>query len=109
MPLAGVDHFALLESEPPLVVHDIAAHFCHKFRQIGITFFRNSDWPGADMVDLLVKQACGLFLWAATAYHFVKNGGIFANDRPHAAAVLRPHLFTDLTRRSVVSKQNLRG
>ncbi len=59
---AGVDRFARHEVESPLVDHDIAIYFYHLFGHLGMTIFCNSDWPGPDLVDLLVKQAGGLFM-----------------------------------------------
>jgi hypothetical protein len=81
MPSAGVARFALHEIEAPLVDRDISIYFRHHLRLIGTTFLRRPDWPGASMIEQLVRQAGGLFIWAATAYRFISSGGVFANDR----------------------------
>ncbi len=84
IPSACVDRFVLHEIEPPLVDHDIAIYLEDHLRRIGTAFLRSSDWPGAETVDRLVKQAGGLFIWAATAHRFIYSGKAFATNRLQA-------------------------
>ncbi len=63
------------------VNRDIAIFFGDKLRGIGTTFLRDSQWPGAKVVDQLVDRAGGLFIWADTAYRFIYSGGAFADER----------------------------
>lgn len=53
---------------------DILLYFQHRAR---LTRKRNKylrlpgDWPGDDVLQTLVRRACGLFVWAATAWEFI--------------------------------------
>jgi hypothetical protein len=38
-------------------------------------------WPGEQAIEHLVQSASGLFIWAATAYRFIREGKRFAGDR----------------------------
>jgi hypothetical protein len=40
----------------------------------------NPAWPGAAVIKTLVRNASGLFIWAATACRFIRRG-LFADER----------------------------
>jgi hypothetical protein len=73
-----------------LVLHDISRAIVDN--DISIFFEQNlgiirrecalpADWPGKQMITYLVQSAGGLFIWAATAYRFVRDGRQFTKDR----------------------------
>ncbi|KAF2177952.1 putative WD-repeat protein [Zopfia rhizophila CBS 207.26] len=39
------------------------------------------NWPGKEAIGTVVERAAGLFIWAATACRFVKDGGRFTKKR----------------------------
>jgi hypothetical protein len=84
IPSASLTRFELHEIEPPLVDRDISIYLSAKLRHIGMIFMRDPDWPGVEAVDRLVKQAGGLFIWAATAYRFIHGGRALAGSRLQA-------------------------
>ncbi len=99
---AGVARSAMQEIEGSLVYHTIAIYFRNHQRRIRMTILRRPDWPGVSLIDHLVWQAGGLFVWAATAARFIRNGSTCANGQLHdilqgklyirPAAEPRPHL-----------------
>ncbi|KAJ5031387.1 WD40-repeat-containing domain protein [Bipolaris maydis] len=58
-----------------------AFFFEHWLRIIAKDCYYEHDWPGAENIGQLVQSACGLFIWAATAFRFIQEGGQFAKDR----------------------------
>jgi len=56
----------------PVINHDISIFLTYNLQLIG----RKDGWPGEAAISHLVKNACGLFIWAATACLFIKNGKI---------------------------------
>ncbi|KAJ6284967.1 WD40-repeat-containing domain protein [Bipolaris maydis] len=66
---------------PSVVDHDIGVFFEHWLRIIAKDCYYEHDWPGAENIGQLVQSACGLFIWAATAFRFIQEGGQFAKDR----------------------------
>jgi hypothetical protein len=41
-------------------------------------------WPGQEIINAIVQHAAGLFIWAVTAYLYIKNGGRFTKKRLYA-------------------------
>ena len=70
-----VYHDLVLHDVPRAIVdQDISVFFKVKFREIRDDFEDiAADWPGDEKIDLLVKRAQGLFIYAATVYRFVKG------------------------------------
>jgi hypothetical protein len=81
IPSARLSRCVLHEIDLRLVDHDISIYFVDKLRGIGMTFLRDSQWPGSKAVDQLVERAGGLFIWADTAYRFIYGGRAFADER----------------------------
>jgi hypothetical protein len=64
-----------------MVDHDITTFFKHHFEIIAKECNQAVDWPGAEVISLLVQSASGLFFWADTACRFISDGRRFAADR----------------------------
>jgi hypothetical protein len=67
--------FVLHNISQSTVDHDIFIFLKHNLGLIGEKRFRNNDWPGEEKVNILVERASGLFIWAATAHRFIREGG----------------------------------
>jgi hypothetical protein len=83
--------FVLHKISPSTVDHDIFIFLEYSFQLIARERQLSADWPGADTIAQLVRSASGLFIWAATAYRFIKEG--IVTDR--LDAVLNDSIFTD--------------
>ncbi len=55
IPQASLDRLVLHDIDPPLVDKDIAVYLTDNLRRVGDEFLNNSDWPGAEALDGLVK------------------------------------------------------
>jgi len=64
----------LHDISPSVVNHDISTFFKYNLGLIGEEDGQDVDWPGAEVINILVKKACGLFIWAATACRFISEG-----------------------------------
>jgi hypothetical protein len=53
----------------------------HRLRIIGQEWTLGPEWPGDKILRQLVVHASGLFIWAAIACRFIKDGEEFAEDR----------------------------
>ncbi|KIM76931.1 hypothetical protein PILCRDRAFT_77340 [Piloderma croceum F 1598] len=54
---------------------DILRYFRHHVKEIHeANDYLQPNWPGEDMIQELVKQASGLFIWATTAWAFIRAG-----------------------------------
>jgi hypothetical protein len=78
---AGHQDFVLHNISPPLVDHDIALLLEENLRQIREDFGLEASWPGDEAIKNLVRSASGLFIWAATACRFIREGKRFAPQR----------------------------
>lgn len=76
------DHkdFILHNIAPSIVDHDIKIFLEYSLTLIGNEDGQGPDWPGVKVIKDLVKSACGLFIWAATACRFIGEG-LFADER----------------------------
>jgi hypothetical protein len=63
-----------------IVNHDILIFLEYSLRLIGEEDGQNADWPGEEVINTLVQSASGLFIWAATASRFIREG-VFADER----------------------------
>ena len=81
IPNAEHHDFALHSISPSVVSHDIAIFIDYNLRLIGDERYLGAGWPDRVIVTRLVKNANGLFIWAATACRFVREGGRFAAKR----------------------------
>jgi hypothetical protein len=64
-----------------IVDHDITLFLQYNLRLIAHERCLLADWPGAETLVQLVQSACGLFIWAATACRFIREGKRFAAQR----------------------------
>ena len=71
----------LHEISPSIVNQDIFVFLEHCFKVIREENFQDASWPGEDIITSLVHMTSGLFIWAATACRFVREGKRFAAKR----------------------------
>lgn len=73
--------FILHNIEAAIVDHDISIFLDHELRRIGQERTLEAGWPGEQVISLLVQKASGLFIWAATACRFIREGRRFVPRR----------------------------
>jgi hypothetical protein len=72
----------ILHNVPSTIVnHDISLFLEYNLGIIGQEWTLGADWPGEVVLRQLVLYACGLFIWAATACRFIREGRRFARKR----------------------------
>ena len=69
--------FVLHGIPPSIVNHDISLFLKHEFGNLE----RPPDWLSEEAITDLVRKSDGLFIWAATAYRFISEGGPFSAER----------------------------
>jgi hypothetical protein len=81
--VAGTEHkdVVLHDISPSIVEHDIELFLKHQFECIRGERCLCAGWPGAEIILQLVQNASGLFIWAATACRFIRDGKRFAAKR----------------------------
>ncbi|KAK2829856.1 hypothetical protein FQN49_007191 [Arthroderma sp. PD_2] len=72
---AGLHHdFVLHEISQAVVDKDMALYFRHEFEKIRDDGeYLDEDWPGEKVIDALVQNAGGLFIYAATVCRFINT------------------------------------
>jgi hypothetical protein len=65
---------------PSIIEHDISIFLEHHLRLVGAEHSQDAGWPGTEAIKTLVHNAGGLFIWAATACRFIREG-LFADER----------------------------
>ena len=65
---------------PSIVDHDISIFLARNLEVIGQENGQDTGWPGPEIIRTLVQRAGGLFIWAATACRFIREG-LFADER----------------------------
>ena len=72
--MPGILHRDLVLNNVPqeIIDQDITIYFRHELRNIELS---------AQAITCLTEKACGLFIWAATACRFIKNGKLVASKR----------------------------
>jgi hypothetical protein len=73
--------FVLHNISPSTVDHSIGVFVEHRLRLIQQERSLDVGWPGTEAIKSLVENACGLFIWAATACRFIQQGKRFAAKR----------------------------
>jgi hypothetical protein len=73
--------FVLHNISPSTVNHDIHLFLEYNLRLIANERCLRAGWPGAEAIVQLVQSASGLFIWAATACRFIREGRRFAAKR----------------------------
>ena len=81
IPAAQQEDFMLHSISPSIVDHDISLFLEYNMVLIGQENSLEAGWPGADVIRCLVENASGLFIWAATACRFIREGKRFAPRR----------------------------
>jgi hypothetical protein len=81
IPQATHQDFILHDIPPAIVSHDITLFLQVNFEQIRNELHLKAEWPGSEVIENLVFAAGSLFIWAATACRFVREGRKFAADR----------------------------
>ena len=66
---------------PPIINHNIRTFLKHSFKLITKERSLAAGWPGQEIIKRLVHSASGLFIWAATACRFIREGKRFAAKR----------------------------
>ncbi|PVH67895.1 HET-domain-containing protein, partial [Cadophora sp. DSE1049] len=75
IPQADHQDFVLHDIQPAIINHDISLSLEHHLGKIGQEWTLGSEWLGDKVLGQLVIHASGLFIWAATACRFIKDGG----------------------------------
>ncbi|KAH8593119.1 vegetative incompatibility protein HET-E-1 [Bisporella sp. PMI_857] len=73
--------FVLQNIPPAIINHDISLFLEYSLGIIGQEWTLGAGWPGEQTLKQLVLNAGGLFIWAATACRFVREGKRFALKR----------------------------
>ncbi|KAF1814946.1 WD40 repeat-like protein [Eremomyces bilateralis CBS 781.70] len=63
-----------------IVDYDVSIFFEHNFKLIRQEQSLDVGWPGEDVIRCLIQIVGGLFIWAATACHYIQEG-LFADER----------------------------
>ena len=81
--IAETEHrdFILHDIEAAIVDHDISTFLGHEMGSIGQEWSLGAGWPGEQALRRLVLNASGLFIWAATACRFIREGRLYAAKR----------------------------
>jgi hypothetical protein len=73
--------FVLHNASPAVVDHDITIFLKYNLKLIAQERALDSSWPGEEVIRRIVQNASGLFIWAATACRFIREGKRFATER----------------------------
>jgi hypothetical protein len=81
IPDAEHEDFVLHSISPSIVDHDISIFLENNMSAIAQERALDPKWPGEHIIRRLVESASGLFIWAATACRFIREGKRFATKR----------------------------
>lgn len=81
IPLVERQMFVLHDILPAVVDHDISVFFENNLGMIRTERGFHKSWPGMNIVKRLVEISGGLFIWAATACRFIRDGRQLATKR----------------------------
>ena len=81
IPNAEHHDFTLHDIKPAIVDHDISIFLEHELKSIGQERSLGTGWPTELVISLLAQKASGLFIWAATACRFIREGMRFVLKR----------------------------
>ena len=74
IPEAEHEDFVLHNISPVIVNHDISIFLQYNLEAIRQERPLETGWPGEQVIRCLVQNASGLFIWAATACRFIREG-----------------------------------
>jgi hypothetical protein len=80
MPDAARQDFVLHNISPSVLDQDILIFLQYNLRLIGQEDGQQPGWPGLEALHRLVQTTSGLFIWAATACRFIREG-LSADER----------------------------
>jgi hypothetical protein len=78
---ADLRDFVLHNISPSIVDQDISIFFAYNLKLIGREYSLDACWPGEETIRYMIQIAGGLFIWAATACRFIREGKRFAARR----------------------------
>ncbi|KUJ12749.1 uncharacterized protein LY89DRAFT_687710 [Mollisia scopiformis] len=81
IPQAEYQDFVLHSIQPTIVNHDISLFLEYELGMIRQEWTLGANWPGEVILRQLVCKSSGLFIWAATACRFIRDGRRFAPKR----------------------------
>ncbi|KAF7505377.1 hypothetical protein GJ744_000998 [Endocarpon pusillum] len=81
LPEAEHEELVLHNISLSIVDHDISVFLEHNLKVIREERALDAGWPGKEVIKYLVQSANGLFIWAATACRFIREGKRFAKRR----------------------------
>lgn len=74
-------NFVLHHISTPIIHHDIYVFIKYHLSMLREELSLHISWPGEQLLRQLVQNASGLFIWAATACRFIRDGKRFAPKR----------------------------
>ncbi|KAM0703971.1 hypothetical protein Q7P35_008977 [Cladosporium inversicolor] len=78
----GAHHgFVLHKISPEVTNRDIQVFLEHRLSNIAFECCLSSDWPGRQILALMVQHAQGLFIWAETACRYIGEEALLAEGR----------------------------
>jgi len=101
MPDTQHQDFVLHNISPSIVDRDISTFLEYNLHIIGQEHSLDANWPGEQVIKRLAQSVSGLFIWAATACRFVREGKRFAVKRldtilkGSSSAVIAPEKHLD--------------
>ena len=87
IPQAEHQDFVLHNIQQTIVDHDISLFLEYNLGIIRQQWSLGATWPGKEVLRQLVLYASGLFIWAATACRFIREGRRFARKRLDAILI----------------------
>jgi hypothetical protein len=66
--------FVLHNISPSIISQDIRLFLEDELRLLSKGWYSHAEWPSTDAIMQLVQSASGLFIWAATACRFIREG-----------------------------------
>ena len=74
IPKAEHEDFVLHSISPVIINHDISVFLAYNLEAIRQERLLEAGWPGDQVIRCLLQNASGLFIWAATACRFIREG-----------------------------------
>jgi hypothetical protein len=81
IPQAEHKDFVLHNVSLAIINHDISLFLEYNLRITGQEYGLDASWPTEQIIRSLVQNASGLFIWAATACRFIRDGRELAERR----------------------------
>jgi len=81
IPGAAHQDFVLHDISQSIIQHDISNFLRHELEDIRKEYGIPKGWPDEENIELLAQGASGLFIYAATACRFIREGKLFAKRR----------------------------